>query len=194
MVKIANKRLDLLEASLNLFVDQGIQKTSMAQISETSGVAVGTIYHHFKSKEELIEGVYLFILEDLGRHIAFKEDETGLEFKERFDLLWMKGYQYYSKYPKRFMFHDTYSYSPLIPNELREHARVFYQTAFDLVDEGINQRILIDAHPVLIMRWLYSSLSTIIQIKLNHEFEVTDEMVSTTLEMAWKSLTYKKQQ
>ena len=98
---------------MDLFVDQGIQKTSMAQISETSGVAVGTIYHHFKSKEELIEGVYLYILEDLGRHIAFNEDEDAMAFKDRFALLWMKGYDYYTKYPNRFRFHDTYSYSPL---------------------------------------------------------------------------------
>ncbi len=39
--------MDLLEASLTLFVNQGIQKTSMAQISEKSNMAVGNIYHHF---------------------------------------------------------------------------------------------------------------------------------------------------
>ena len=193
MLKPITKRVDLLETSLSLFVDQGIQKTSMAQISELSGVAVGTIYHHFKSKEELIEGVYLYILEDLGRHISFKEEEMSLAFKERFSLLWTKGYAYYTKYPKRFRFHDTYSYSPLIPNSLREYARTFYQTAFDLVDEGISNKILIDVHPVLVMRWLYNSLSTIIQIKLDNEFDVTDQMVATTLEMTWQSLTYKPQ-
>ncbi|WP_420322606.1 TetR/AcrR family transcriptional regulator [Flagellimonas sp.] len=194
MLKPITKKMDLLETSLSLFVDQGIQKTSMAQISKKSGVAVGTIYHHFKSKEELIEGVYLYILDDLGKHIAFKEDEIVLDFKERFSLLWMKGFNYYIKYPNRFRFHDTYSYSPLIPNSLREYARAFYQTAFDFVEEGISKKILIDTHPVLIMRWLYNSLATIIQIKLDNEFGVTDKMVSTTLEMTWQSLTYKTEE
>lgn len=191
MIKTANKRNDLIETSLGLFVDQGIQKTSMALISEKSEVAVGTIYHHFKSKEELIEGVYLYVLEELGRHIQFTNEEKDLDFKARFELLWMKGYQYYTKYPKRFMFHDTYSYSPLISNQLREYARAYYQTAFDLVGEGIANKIFLDTNPILIMRWLYNSLSTIIQLQLNHEFTVTDDIISTTLEMVWQSLTYK---
>lgn len=191
MIKIASKRVSLIEASLELFVEQGIQKTSMALISDHSGVAVGTIYHHFKSKEELIEGVYLYILESLGEHIAFTPDENKLDFKTRFELLWRKGYSYYTQHPNRFRFHDTYSYSPLIPNHLREYARGYYRVAFDLINEGIANGTLIDTHPVLIMRWLYNSLSTIIQIQLNHEFDVNQHMVSTTLDMAWKSLTYK---
>ncbi|SHG29600.1 TetR/AcrR family transcriptional regulator [Flagellimonas flava] len=191
MINTTSKRAILLETSLELFVDQGIQKTSMALISEKSQVAVGTIYHHFKSKEELIEGVYLEILESLGKHIAFTHEEEQLDFKSRFDLLWRKGYDYYTQFPNRFRFHDTYSYSPLISNQLREYARGYYQVAFDLIQEGIREGMLINTNPVLIMRWLYNSLSTIIQIKLNHEFEVTEDMVSTTLEMAWKSLTYK---
>ncbi len=191
MQKITDKKIQLLETGLDLFVCQGIQKTSMAQISEVSEVAVGTIYHHFKSKEELIEGVYLYILESLGEHIAFNDQERQLEFKERFDLLWMKGYNYYVKYPERFLFHDTYSYSPLISNELREYARAHYQIAFDLVMEGIEQKILIDAHPVIIMRWLFNSLATIIQIHINHEIKITDTILKETLEMVWNSLTPK---
>ncbi len=191
MQNTTDKKAQLLETGLDLFVKQGIQKTSMAQISEVSEVAVGTIYHHFKSKEELIEGVYLYILESLGKHIAFNSDEYKLSFKERFDLLWMKGYSYYIKYPERFLFHDTYSYSPLISNELREYARAHYQIAFDLVTEGIEQKILINAHPVIIMRWLFNSLATIIQIHINHEIEITEAILKETLAMVWNSLTPK---
>ena len=41
--------------ALYLLISQGIQDPSMSQISKTFGVAVGTIYNHFTTKERLIE-------------------------------------------------------------------------------------------------------------------------------------------
>ena len=47
----------LVTEAMRLFGEQGYQGTSVAQIEEAAGLAPGSgaLYHHFKSKEELLE-------------------------------------------------------------------------------------------------------------------------------------------
>ncbi len=50
-------RLRLLEAARKLFWEQGYEATGVAQILKDSGVNAGSMYHHFRNKEELLIGV-----------------------------------------------------------------------------------------------------------------------------------------
>jgi AcrR family transcriptional regulator len=47
----------LLEVARELFGDRGYDATSIEAVLETSGVARGALYHHFKSKAELFDAV-----------------------------------------------------------------------------------------------------------------------------------------
>ena len=58
MPKIVDKeqmRQAILSASLKVFLVGGIHKTTMDKIAKQAGIAKGTLYLYFKSKEELIE-------------------------------------------------------------------------------------------------------------------------------------------
>ncbi len=52
-------RLAIEEAAITLFMEQGYHATSMRQIAEQSELALGGIYNHFSSKEELFEGIII---------------------------------------------------------------------------------------------------------------------------------------
>lgn len=45
------------ESAYELFLEQGFSATSMRRIAERSGLALGGIYNHFGSKEEIFEAV-----------------------------------------------------------------------------------------------------------------------------------------
>lgn len=47
------------EAAITLFMEQGYHATSMRQIAERSGLALGGIYNHFSSKEEIFKGIII---------------------------------------------------------------------------------------------------------------------------------------
>jgi len=49
----------LLEAALQQFTAHGYHGASMRQIADAAGVAVGGIYNHFSSKEEILKAVIL---------------------------------------------------------------------------------------------------------------------------------------
>lgn len=45
------------DAAMNLFLKQGYAATSMRQIADKAGLALGGIYNHFSSKEEIFENI-----------------------------------------------------------------------------------------------------------------------------------------
>ena len=50
-------RLAIEDAALELYMDQGYHATSMRQIADKAGLALGGIYNHFKSKEEIFSAI-----------------------------------------------------------------------------------------------------------------------------------------
>lgn len=53
----ATTRSQIIEAADALFYRQGFDHTSFAHIAETVGISRGNFYHHFKSKDEILEAV-----------------------------------------------------------------------------------------------------------------------------------------
>ena len=48
----------ILQAAHDLFVQQGYHGTSMRQIAQQAGLALGGLYNHFPSKEAVFEAVF----------------------------------------------------------------------------------------------------------------------------------------
>jgi AcrR family transcriptional regulator len=55
--KSERTRRKILEAAYDLFLNQGFHATSMRQIARKSGMALGGIYNHFKSKDEIFAAI-----------------------------------------------------------------------------------------------------------------------------------------
>jgi AcrR family transcriptional regulator len=70
------RRLQILDAALHCFHQNGFTATTMEDIRRRSGASTGSVYHHFKNKEELgvavfVEGLRLFyagFIEELEKH------------------------------------------------------------------------------------------------------------------------------
>ena len=52
-------RLAIEDAALELYMEQGYHATSMRQVADKAELALGGIYNHFKSKEEIFEAIII---------------------------------------------------------------------------------------------------------------------------------------
>jgi len=50
-------REELIDAAWLLFGDRGYQATSVADIVDSAGVSRGAFYHHFRSKQQILDAV-----------------------------------------------------------------------------------------------------------------------------------------
>lgn len=51
-------RLNIIDAARQLFVRQGYHGTSMRQVAQSASIALGSVYNHFASKEQLFQAVF----------------------------------------------------------------------------------------------------------------------------------------
>ena len=72
----------ILKTSLELFSKRGYDKTSIASILEKTGISKGGFYHHFKSKEEIINLIARMQVDTVVaiiEKIASEPDKTALQ-------------------------------------------------------------------------------------------------------------------
>ncbi len=76
------RRSEIIEAAAKLFFSKGIANTSVSDIVKAVGVAQGTFYWHFKSKQEVINAIVVQINEQYlqkALEIAESPDLDALE-------------------------------------------------------------------------------------------------------------------
>ena len=72
-------RAQIIQAAYRLFVSQGYHGTSMRQIAQEAGIALGGIYNHFPNKDALFAGVlraYHPLMEMLPEMESIQADST----------------------------------------------------------------------------------------------------------------------
>jgi len=62
--KPAERRSEIVQAARRLFQSKEYDKTTMQDVMDDLGIAKGTIYYYFKSKEELLEAVIENIVDE----------------------------------------------------------------------------------------------------------------------------------
>lgn len=88
IVKDADVRRDeLLDTALSLFLEHGYERTSVEQITSAVGVAKGTFYHYFASKQDLLEQLVERFTDDLFTQIEVALEATGGSALDRFQAL-----------------------------------------------------------------------------------------------------------
>lgn len=74
----------ILTVALNLFIQKGYEQTSIQDIiNELGGLTKGAIYHHFKSKEEIMQAVTDHLFKGVDEMLSGVRDDNGLNGLEK---------------------------------------------------------------------------------------------------------------
>ena len=55
VIKLNNTKMSIFNSAIKVFSDSGYDGATMDDIAADAGVAKGTLYYHFKSKEEIFK-------------------------------------------------------------------------------------------------------------------------------------------
>lgn len=78
----------IINVSTNLFINHGYEKTSLQDIiNNLGGLTKGAIYHHFRSKEDILIGVIEGICQDNTSLMASIRDDCTLTGKEKLEKM-----------------------------------------------------------------------------------------------------------
>lgn len=112
MAKEISRRDKVVNTALKLISNGGFHASPMSELAKLSGVAVGTIYHHFPSKEDLFESLYVETCTEAARALHETLSVKGKE-TQRLTSAWLALCGYFSSAPLRYLAVIQYRNSPL---------------------------------------------------------------------------------
>lgn len=86
-----DRKTEIINAARQLFQTKGYDKVTMQDMMDSLAVAKGTIYHYFKSKEELFEAVVENIVDANIEHMQAVMQETTGTALEKMQVLIAAG-------------------------------------------------------------------------------------------------------
>ncbi|MFC4112039.1 TetR/AcrR family transcriptional regulator [Nonomuraea zeae] len=72
-----------------LFAEQGVQNTSLRQISDRLGITKPALYYHFASRDDLVRSIVQPMVQDVERFVGTRQPGDARELlDDYFDLIW----------------------------------------------------------------------------------------------------------
>ena len=181
------KREQVLQTTLELITELGFHATPMALIIEKSNVAAGTIYYHFKSKEDLIDTLYNDIKKEMAV-ILINGIELEPNYKSKFILIWRNLFNFFINNPSKFEFLQQYSHSPLIRKEIKELNQIHYQAVLEYFNSGIRLGIIKDLPAILLLNLVIDSIATLVKLIFSDEIILSNEILEHIIQSSWDSI------
>lgn len=191
-MKTSDKRGDVMQAALELIAERGFHGAPMADIAKRAGVAAGTIYCYFESKDVLIMGLFQE-LEDKINATLREGYPVEQPLRERFLHIVRELLRYLIAHPLHFRYIEQYFNSPYGTSTRRD--RLLGKTGnhdhdilMEIFEEGISQQILKDL-PIVVLFSL--AVGPIISLMRDHilGFIVLDEaLIKQTTEAYWDAI------
>ena len=111
-----DKREQIIDAALELFVERGFYGTAVPEIADKAGVGAGTIYRYFDSKEALVNAIYRQQKMMFGQ-VALADFPATAPTREQFRTLWMRMAKFATLHPKAFVFMELHHHQRYLDAE-----------------------------------------------------------------------------
>lgn len=142
-------KMKVLESASLLFSQKGFESTTMQDITNSSGVSKGAIYHHFKSKEEILFALTDRLFNDIEPFEKIKgcNNLNGLDkIKSVFQII--NESKEYAALQLQII--PLLENSPLALKLFLDEQRVFLAPKYaELIEEGISDGSIKARHPKL---------------------------------------------
>ena len=185
-----DKRKQLLDAALKLFVEYGFHGTPTSLIAKEAGVANGTLFHYFTTKDDLVIALYVDIKSRMSAYV-FDHAKGQKTFKDTIKEQYLASLYWALENKLEFRFVEQFKTSPffslIAPQEIEDSLKPYY----DMLHKGIKDKI-IKPHPVDLLFTLISSHTYgLNQYLLNNNFSKAKQhqVISDSFEMLWAMVT-----
>ena len=128
----------ILETAASILSDKGYHDTSMDEIAAQVGVAKGTLYQHFASKEDLVLALFAREIERTQQMVDQTMNDPG-SAREKLEKLLVWMYQRFSRQNRQLLWtiHDTIGKTALEERlHVREHTGRLYPAIESLFRAG----------------------------------------------------------
>lgn len=185
MSKKEKKRSALLAAALELFAEQGFNGSSTAQIAQHAGVASGTLFFHFKSKEELVHALFREVRKKIETSVL-EDPREGTPIHDQFLQTFSRLLFYFLDNPQEFKFLELYHFSPFSERGYSDTGK--NEALKNLLLLAREQQLIKDAPLLFLEAVAFGPIISLAKEHANHGTCISEEIVRLTVEACWDGL------
>ncbi|HEX7468121.1 MAG TPA: TetR/AcrR family transcriptional regulator [Methanobacterium sp.] len=182
------KKQSILDASLKLFVENGFHGTSTAEIAKTAGVATGTLFHYFKTKEELINSLYLHAKGGMLNEISGKYNDK-ISFKENIKSLWLKFIYFGINNAYMFQFILIFHSSPYITSLTKEQVENRFVELLEVYKKGIEKQEIKLVYSELVLDYFWGNVYSTVSHFGKYPEKLNEENIEMAFELFWDGIS-----
>lgn len=129
------RRAELLDLAAGLFAERGLRATTVRDIADSAGILSGSLYHHFDSKESMVDEILRGFLDDLfGRYREIAA--ASLSSRDTLEALVIASYEAFDRH------HAAVAIYQAEAKNLRDVDRFVYIRDFNIEFRELWHRVL----------------------------------------------------
>ena len=183
-----DKSKRILAAALHLIAESGFQAATTDLIAREAGVAAGTVFLYFASKDALILELYRSLRLEMMDAVGLQLDRS-LPVRQLLRLVWLRSIDASIESRRRFVFLQQFHHSPYSSLLGSDEKRSFLEPIFGLVETAMQKGLLRRMpYPMFEIFFLDSALG-LARLHFAQPASLDSELKMETFDSVWKAIS-----
>ena len=184
-----DKKEKLLQTALNLFVSQGFNDTPTSKIAKEAGIATGTLFYFFPTKDELIVSLYLKLKERAAESINVTLAEVK-STKKIIKTYYEESLNWSLRNPNEFLFLAQFFNSPYLKKIGADKISAQIEPVLQIFNAAIEEHLIADTDVNLLYALISNQVFGVNQYLSSNKFTKKEQhnIIEYTFSMFWKMI------
>ena len=182
-----DKRARLLDAALDLFETRGFDGVAVPEIAAQAGVAVGTVYRYFETKEALVNALYRK-WKQAYNDLVLAPAPKNLRPRDLFARIWHRMTLFARSNPRAVRFLDLHHHAAYLDDESRSLSKAYAQFAADFVGEARAQGAIRELDPIMVVALMWGASAGLVKFAASGALEFDAKMAGEMEEALWRAI------
>ena len=163
---MSDKREKIIAAAITLFHQQGFWNTSTASISKEAGVAAGTLFRYFATKEQLIDELFLEVKQEVADYMYMRVDSQA-DCRSKLWQIWSAYVEWNLKNAEKFRVLEQLEVASRISNSVQLKVVGMNQLTIQIYKEAIQEGLISDYPLDFLAHFIGASSTNVIKLLLD---------------------------
>ncbi|XEC93287.1 TetR/AcrR family transcriptional regulator [Paenibacillus tarimensis] len=184
----ANKRDNILDASLILFAERGFDATTVPMIAEKAEVGAGTIYRYFDSKDALVNVLFQEYVKRFAAYMIKDYPDSSANPRSQFQHIFYGMIRFAKEHTNALYFIDVNCNARFLDDKSREVFQEMMAFLYSFVDHGKRQNIIRSLPSEALIAVVFGAFTRIYGLIRKGVIQETRELLADIEQSCWDAV------
>jgi TetR/AcrR family transcriptional regulator, repressor of fatR-cypB operon len=185
--KDENKVIAIHAAAMKLVIKTGFVRLRMADVAKEAGLATGTLYVYYKSKEGLINDVFNETKKEIVS-VLLNPSNQKETFFATFRNMWFAYFNFCFQNPEKMLFVDQFLHSGYINPKLIDKVEELLEPMNQILRTAQKNGIVKPIDVEILKAQMQGSIHEIVKVLIKQKKSLGNAQLKRCFEMAWDSI------